>query len=181
MSILNPNVFFEFGIRTALDKPVALVIDDKTEKIPIDTSLINFHKYNGSLDVWTLDDEIKALAEHLRVAYSKSAKHNSLWKYFGIAQTGEFKPEASSLEDKIDLLMREVFALKRQSEQNVPSFLRTGHRDSVRTGFLTSLMGQQEESPVKVHLSKSTIESLGGFGEGKNPKKSQDKDSDDKR
>jgi len=26
MSALNPNVFFEFGIRTALDKPVALTV-----------------------------------------------------------------------------------------------------------------------------------------------------------
>jgi hypothetical protein len=51
MSILNPNVFSEFGIRTALNKSVALVVDDKTERVPFDTSIINFHKYKSSLDV----------------------------------------------------------------------------------------------------------------------------------
>ena len=34
MSQLNPNVFFEFGIRTALNKPVALVVDDRTKRMP---------------------------------------------------------------------------------------------------------------------------------------------------
>lgn len=116
MSILNPNVFFEFGIRTALDKPVALVVDDKTQKIPFDTSIINFHRYDSSLDVWSLEEEINKLAEHACKAYDKSTGRNSLWKYFGVAQTGEFKPEASSIDDKIDLLMREVATLKRQPE-----------------------------------------------------------------
>ena len=37
MSSLNANVFFELGIRTALDKPVCLVVDDKTPQTPFDT------------------------------------------------------------------------------------------------------------------------------------------------
>jgi hypothetical protein len=60
MSILNPNVFFEFGIRTALNKSVVLVIDDKTEPIPFDTGIINFHKYDSSLASWILDKEKKS-------------------------------------------------------------------------------------------------------------------------
>src|SRR4051794_9993007 len=36
ISTLNPNVFFEFGIRTALDKPVCLVADSATVHIPFD-------------------------------------------------------------------------------------------------------------------------------------------------
>src|SRR5690242_2160464 len=34
ISCLNPNVFFELGIRTALDRPVAIVKDDHTKRIP---------------------------------------------------------------------------------------------------------------------------------------------------
>ena len=122
MSILNPNVFFEFGIRTALNKPVALVVDDMTKKtVPFDTSIINFHTYTSSLDAWSIANEISALAEHILKAYEKNKEHNSLWKYFGIAQTGNFKPEEAELGDKIDLLIQEVSALKsKQTELGRP-------------------------------------------------------------
>ena len=66
MSILNPNVFFEFGIRTSLNKPVALVVDDKTENIPFDASIINFHRYGSSLDAWSIESEINKLVEHVK-------------------------------------------------------------------------------------------------------------------
>ena len=45
MSIVNPNVFFELGVRTALNRPVCLVKDDATERVPFDTGIINFHTY----------------------------------------------------------------------------------------------------------------------------------------
>jgi len=44
MSSLNPNVFFEFGIRTSLNKPVCVVKDDLTKKVPFDTGIINHHE-----------------------------------------------------------------------------------------------------------------------------------------
>lgn len=126
MSILNPNVFFEFGIRTALDKPVALVVDEITvDKVPFDTSIINYYKYDSSLAVWTLTNEIEALAEHARTAYSKSNDRNSLWKYFGITHTGEFKPEATSLEDKVDLLTRWIRNIEQKLEEFKLDILKT--------------------------------------------------------
>jgi len=112
MSILNPNVFFEFGIRTALNKPVALVVDDKTENIPFDTGIINNHKYSSSLEPWSIEKEKEDLSKHVRNAYQKTKDNNALWKYFGVAQTGVFNPEEASLEDKIDLLIQEFSALK---------------------------------------------------------------------
>src|SRR3954451_8229180 len=39
VSQLNANVFFELGVRTALDRPVAMVKDDKTATYPFDTSV----------------------------------------------------------------------------------------------------------------------------------------------
>src|ERR1700733_14599029 len=44
-SALNPNVFFELGVRTSLDKPVAIVRDSLTLKLPFDTSSINTYTY----------------------------------------------------------------------------------------------------------------------------------------
>src|SRR5689334_12794124 len=39
LSTLNANVFFEFGIGTALDKPVCLVADSATPEFPFDTAI----------------------------------------------------------------------------------------------------------------------------------------------
>lgn len=117
MSILNPNVFFEFGIRTALDKPVALVVDNKTAPIPFDTSILNFHTYDSSLELWSTKKEKQALANHIHEAYKKSQNRNELWKYFGVTQTGTFRSEDAELGDKIDVIIKQLYALERQKEK----------------------------------------------------------------
>ena len=71
MSILNPNVFFEFGIRSALDKPIALVVDDVTKNIPFDASIINYLRYKSSIDIGELSEEIDSLATHIEKTYKK--------------------------------------------------------------------------------------------------------------
>jgi nucleoside 2-deoxyribosyltransferase len=116
ISSLNPNVFFEFGIRTALNKPVALVVDDMTKHLPFDTSIIHFHKYKSSLDAWSIEEETKTLSKHIQSAFDKTPDHNALWKYFGIAQTGIFKPEDATTGEKLDLLANEVAALRKHIE-----------------------------------------------------------------
>lgn len=116
MSILNPNVFFELGIRTALNKPVALVIDDKSQSIPFDTSIINFLSYEGALNLWSIKQEIEKLSAHVKAAFDRSNSFNALWKYFGVAQIGVFKPEEASIGEKIDLLIQEVTSLKRTQQ-----------------------------------------------------------------
>lgn len=122
MSILNPNVFYEFGIRTALNKPVALVVDDKTKNVPFDTSIINFHRYGSSLDAWSTESEINKLEEHVKNAYKKTKDHNALWKYFGVAQTGTFKPEEAEMGDKLDFIMQELSAIKLKQKESEKLF-----------------------------------------------------------
>jgi len=107
MSTLNPNVFFEFGIRCALNKPAALVIDDKTEQIPFDTGIINCHTYN-SAPLWNKDDEIKRLSNHITETFKKSPDYNAIWKYFGIKQTGAFNPENATTEDKLNFIIDKI-------------------------------------------------------------------------
>jgi hypothetical protein len=99
MSILNPNVFFEFGIRTALDKPVSLVVDNMTAKVPFDTHIIYHHEYDSSLDIWHIEKDIKEMSEHIGKCYKDNKDRNSLWKYFG--------------NDKYDLLLKEIASLRR--------------------------------------------------------------------
>ena len=115
MSTLNANVFFESGIRTALDKPVVLVVDNKTSKdIPFDTRDINYHEYDSSLTGWTLEKDIPKLAQHIHDAYEDSPDHNALWKVFGLTQTGEYKPEDAKAGEKIDFLIRRTSALENE-------------------------------------------------------------------
>jgi len=72
ISVLNPNVFFELGIRTSLNKPVCIIKDDLTEKVPFDTSIINNHTYLSALNPWTLDDQIDDLANHIKDSFENA-------------------------------------------------------------------------------------------------------------
>ena len=121
MSTFNPNVFYEFGIRTALDKPVALVVDDKSKPIPFHPSTINCQEYDSSLTPWILEGEKQKLTKHIQDAYGKSKDHNALWKVFGIAQTGKFKPGDVELGEKIDLLIKKVDRIEMVKLTEVPS------------------------------------------------------------
>jgi hypothetical protein len=50
ITLWNANVFFELGIRVALDKPVALVRDTFTADIPFDNALISCHTYDPRME-----------------------------------------------------------------------------------------------------------------------------------
>lgn len=95
ISSLNPNVFFELGIRTALDRPVCLVRDSLTER-PFDTGILNFHEYGHELHAWAIDDEIQKLSEHLKLSSERSRGHSALWQHFGLTQRGTEAIEASA-------------------------------------------------------------------------------------
>ncbi|MCG8337654.1 MAG: hypothetical protein MJE63_24395, partial [Proteobacteria bacterium] len=84
MSCLNPNVFFEYGIRTALNKPVCVIKDELTNSVPFDTSVIHYENYDSKLEVWNLKQSISKLAEHIKVSNNKCNGQNKLWRYFGL-------------------------------------------------------------------------------------------------
>jgi hypothetical protein len=117
MSRLNANVFFELGIRTALDRPAALVKDDKTIRVPFDTGVINHHTYDSSLSPWKLEEEVQALSEHLTETGRRAEDRNSLWRYFGLTKRAEPAELKNPLEEKIDLVLREVAATKPNRSQ----------------------------------------------------------------
>ena len=116
ISALNPNVFFELGIRTALNKPVVIVRDSLTPKIPFDTGSINTHTYDVGLRAWLIDSEIEKLVAHITTTDSKSEGQNPLWRFFGIRQTAQPAQVDNPIEAKLDLLVAEVSELKRSAE-----------------------------------------------------------------
>lgn len=116
ISALNPNVFFELGIRTALNKPVVLVRDTLTPTIPFDTSSINAHTYDVGLRAWLIDTEIDKLVAHISTTDEKSGGQNPLWRFFGITQTAQPAVVDDPTAAKLDLLMAEVSELKRTTE-----------------------------------------------------------------
>jgi len=107
LSSLNANVFFELGIRTSLDRPVALVKDKATERIPFDLNALNTHTYDESIAPWTLPEEVNKLAEHVSNVETGSGSGNAMWRYFGLTQRGQ-PAEAGGLEAKVDLLLAEI-------------------------------------------------------------------------
>lgn len=116
LSILNPNVIFEFGVRTAMDKPLALVRDDKELKIPFDFQDLHHHKYRSSLALWDIKQEIKALAGHVRKTYGDSAGRNHYWKVFGFRVASVLKATQPTSEDKLELILQMVSALAQKSD-----------------------------------------------------------------
>jgi hypothetical protein len=178
ISIFNPNVFFEFGIRTALDKPVALVCDDKTTSIPFHPSSLHCHEYDSSLAPWTLKEQKKKLAKHVQEAYKKSKGRNALWKYFGVAQTGTFKPEDAELGAKVDLVVKKLSAIEMQ-QKNV---------ESVRLGLLGQILldKQEQEEPqaMKGGVGEAMVHATGSkflqdfIRSAAKKKKSQEPNSD---
>lgn len=117
ISALNPNVFFELGIRTALNKPAVIVRDSLTPTIPFDTSSINALTYDVGLRAWLIESEIEKLAAHITTTVEKSKGQNPLWRFFGITQMAEPARIDNPTEAKLDLLMAEVSELKRTSER----------------------------------------------------------------
>jgi hypothetical protein len=116
MSIQNPNVFFELGIRTALNKPVCLVKDDISEKVPFDTALMNYHTYSSNLRIDLVDHEIEKLAKHIDESFNQSNNSNTLWKTFGLQYNAK-PPEKLDVSEKLDLLNIKIDALIKQTSE----------------------------------------------------------------
>lgn len=105
LSSHNPNVFFELGVRTSINLPVALVKDEHTN-IPFDTSGINTFQYKSTLHGWDKDDQTDSLKTHIIDSAESCDGKNPLWNQFGLTITAQEPSSGGSpLEAKVDLLM----------------------------------------------------------------------------
>lgn len=133
MSTLNANVFFELGVRTALDRPVCLVVDQLTGASPFDLSLVNHHKYHPSLAPWLLKDEIPRLQKHVEATLA-GGEHNAMWSMVSLMRKAEVDTDpADPAAARLELLENQVRLLA-----NSMSGGDTGQRPglSLRSGTL---------------------------------------------
>jgi DNA-binding XRE family transcriptional regulator len=145
MSQLNANVFFEFGIRTALNKPVALVTDEVTATIPFDTGIVNYQRYDSSLQGWLIKSEVGRLSEHINKTLGSEPERNSLWKYFGITHSGFLSTEPATPDDKLSLLIQKVEAM-----QNVLDGYLHGSNSELPDGLLTHASTKEDSKPILI-------------------------------
>lgn len=116
ITCLNPNVFFEFGIRTALDKPICLVADDTTKTIPFDTQIINYHTYKSDIRPWIVESEIEKLCIHIQSTIERAPDYNTLWKVFGFTTKGKSSTDIeTSQEIKILQMQNKVLLMQLES------------------------------------------------------------------
>lgn len=113
MSTLNPNVFFEFGIRTAINKPVSVVKDDRTEKVPFDTGILNYHEYSSSIEPWLLGAEVNKLADHIKASAEGSEGENTLWRHFGLKSEAVAYKGETGTDAKLDYLTLQMDSLRK--------------------------------------------------------------------
>lgn len=143
MSTMNANVFFELGIRTALDKSVCLVRDRFLDRVPFDTTLINHHMYDWTLSPWILPREVAAVASHLSKSTTSSGR-NPLWTYFGLTTRSHLVGTEQSQEDKLSLIVD----LLRQSPRAfreprpIPAAEAVAEPSLILDGALTSLIDE---------------------------------------
>ncbi|MEA1263282.1 hypothetical protein MicroSTF_09615 [Microbacterium sp. STF-2] len=113
LSSHNPNVFFELGVRTSLNKPVALVRDEHTS-LPFDTSGLNTHDYDSTLRGWGVPEQVEKLAKHLRASEASCGGSNPLWRHFGLTITAaQPEPNGSATDAKLELIQEDIHALRR--------------------------------------------------------------------
>jgi hypothetical protein len=146
ISLHNPNVFFELGIRTALDRVVAVVKDDKTDKLPFDTSIINTYCYDSTLTPWTLQSQISAISEHIKVTAEQAKDGNALWQYFGLTKRAAVP---ASTDDpnaaKLDLMLEEIQQLRAEVDVTAPS-----RQPSVSDLEAASAASRQQFLPIAI-------------------------------
>lgn len=119
ISILNPNVFYEAGIRTALNKPIAFVKDEKISDIPFDTSNINHETYQSSLRPNTVELDVKKISKHLKITAEVSKSKNTVWEKFGLNISAD-QPVISGdpINARLELLLEKVEKLEMRDAQD---------------------------------------------------------------
>lgn len=77
LSGLNPNVFYELGLRQAFNKKTVIIKDEKTSN-PFDTNTIRYTPYNSSLRVDSTNADIASIAKMIYTTVNDPDEYNSI-------------------------------------------------------------------------------------------------------
>ena len=164
MSCLNPNVFFEWGIRTALNKPVCIVRDEFTVDVPFDTTMLNYHPYSSALHGWEIEAEREKLTAHLTASAVKAGNDNALWKYFGLSPKTKGQPYQvpEGADGKLEYITMQVESLAKRMDAMAGAKHTTSKmaRDVTPAGDTTV----PSIEAVREHLDAQFPQALGEFG-----------------
>lgn len=164
LSSHNPNVFFELGVRTSLNLPIALVKDEHMT-LPFDTSGINTHAYDSRLNVWDIEDERRALVKHLADSSASCGGENPLWRQFGLTmRASEPNAAESPLEAKVDLLASHLLTLEEQLAGGRPQV-----QESPASRFIEAVVRYEEVGVVSNMSTLSATEVVVGYTEEPSP------------
>lgn len=114
LSSLNPNVFFELGIRMAYRKPCVLLLDDKTAA-PFDVAPIRYIQYPSSFHRYELEEKQKELRKtvievHKTYKDTQKVAYAPFFTEVNVTEVADIdRQERSVLEDiqiKLDYLMQ---------------------------------------------------------------------------
>lgn len=152
----NPNVFFELGVRTSLNMPIALVRDEHAT-LPFDTSGINTYSYDSSLRGWEIVDAQRDLEAHVKSCVDSCGKENPLWRKFGLQITAQ-KPgsDESPRDARLDLLMeRSAYLLEQAAQEQEMAAADRAEIELVRRSTERHLA---DEALVEMHRRGSQVE-----------------------
>jgi hypothetical protein len=157
LSGLNPNAFFELGIRTSLDRPLVLVKDKMTERIPFDLSGINTYTYNETIASWSVANDIEALAVHISAVETGPDVGNEMWRFFGLTKRAtSAEIEGDPTQAKLDLILKEV--TRRESTSGMSNFSEAPPSDLERRAFareVEDFMSRNGFTDYSLSFSKS--------------------------
>lgn len=108
LSTLNANVLFELGLRVAMNKPIAIVCDDKETRMPFDVQALNRVQYHSSLRTDCVERDREAIVNLVK---SSNLKGNSFYKAFSIQGAASFQDDLTD-QDRIEFLIRSVSELR---------------------------------------------------------------------
>lgn len=96
VSGLNPNVMFELGLRIAFEKPIIIIKDSKTSKIPFDIGHIEYLEYPYDLNKPEMDKFLVKLKAKVKSSFaaSKSKESQTILEQFGLLTNKKLQTES---------------------------------------------------------------------------------------
>lgn len=82
-TFLNPNVYYELGVRHAMKKCVTIAIKDEDTDVPFDVRDVPFFSYKLSESGQVVDPEntVERLASHIRACKQHSTEDSPVWQH----------------------------------------------------------------------------------------------------
>jgi hypothetical protein len=167
LSSHNPNVFFELGVRTSLNLPVALVSDEETP-LAFDTAGMNTHKYDYRLNSWDIAEQQVRLSQHVQQCSTSCGGTNPMWRQYGLTIRAQEPVSTETPTDaKLDIIIDRFTSLgerlssleERESQRErsrIPtSLLETLTMDAARTA--EAQKGASREPDMLVLMREATL------------------------